>query len=202
MEFGKHSVMKSTFAAYALVQSVTISRLVAALVIAAIAPQAGTASILLLYSYALLSDLLDGILARKLCVTSHFGQILDIIADKALVAVSLLYAAAMGMDLLPLALIGARDLITLGMRAIPDGERQLLASSRWFGAMLMIGVVLATLAFALSTVAQIHAAGRAAFWVLAGLALINLISRIRLALAELRRAAGTYGDKQTGFGGL
>ncbi|HEX8063890.1 MAG TPA: CDP-alcohol phosphatidyltransferase family protein, partial [Allosphingosinicella sp.] len=80
--------MERSLPAFLLVQGVTVSRIIAAILIGALA-QHGTPFILGLYIFALASDFLDGFLARRLGVSSALGHALDLIADKLLTAVSL-----------------------------------------------------------------------------------------------------------------
>src|SRR5882724_10149688 len=102
-----------------LVQSISIFRILAVLVFVGLATNSTSRTLLtILYVFALISDLIDGYLARLLHVPSHFGRVMDLVADKSLAVVSLLYAAERGMPLLPLALIAARDIIMIGMRLV------------------------------------------------------------------------------------
>src|SRR5207245_1353451 len=102
-----------------LVESLSLSRLIAALLFAAVVfqsiPVAVPAS---LYIFAMCSDLLDGYLARKFEAETYFGKVLDLVSDKSMTIVSLLYAAERGVALLPLALIGTREVIMIGARLI------------------------------------------------------------------------------------
>lgn len=79
---------------------------------------------------ALLTEYLDGALARALRVTSRFGRILDPIADRCLfgaVVVTLLLDGSLGAG--PLAALGARDLLVVAgaLWVIARGQRHLLA---------------------------------------------------------------------------
>jgi CDP-diacylglycerol--glycerol-3-phosphate 3-phosphatidyltransferase len=89
-----------------LIQAISPARLIGALVFASIALQ-GFSPILVatVYTLAACSDLIDGYVARKLDVETFAGKIIDLISDKSLTVVSLLYAAAVGVDILPLAVI-------------------------------------------------------------------------------------------------
>jgi phosphatidylglycerophosphate synthase len=116
------------------VQLISISRLAAALVFSAIAFQPYPIVLVVgIYLVAAFSDLLDGFMARKLAVSSFAGTAIDLISDKALTVVSLLYAAAKGVAIFPLAVIAAREFLSLGLRLIEVNGKQLLPTSRLFG---------------------------------------------------------------------
>ncbi|MFA5897553.1 MAG: CDP-alcohol phosphatidyltransferase family protein [Hyphomicrobium sp.] len=116
-----------------------MSRPIAALVFACIAFQDfSTKVVVSVYLVAAFSDLLDGYVARRLCVTTFFGRIVDLIGDKALSVVSLLYAAAREVDIRPLAVIAVREIITLGARILVVDGRPLLPTSRVFGGALAV----------------------------------------------------------------
>jgi phosphatidylglycerophosphate synthase len=129
--------MLQTSTALWLVHGLSISRLLAALIFASIAFQdfplwfvAG------LYLVAAFSDVIDGYLARKWEATTFLGQVVDLISDKSLTVVSMLYAAARGVAILPLAVIATRELIVLGLRIVTVDGEQLLPTSRAFGGVM------------------------------------------------------------------
>jgi phosphatidylglycerophosphate synthase len=115
----------------------TLFRLLAALLFASIAFQDyPPAFAIILYAAAAGSDLIDGYVARKYQAASFSGQVLDLISDKSLTIVSLLYAAACGISIFPLAVIATRELVSLGLRMIVIDGRQLWPTSRFFGGVL------------------------------------------------------------------
>ncbi|MDQ7250949.1 CDP-alcohol phosphatidyltransferase family protein [Dongia sedimenti] len=119
---------------YWIVEAITISRLVAALLFASIAFQSLPLMLVVgLYVTAAASDLADGFLARRFKVVSNFGRAFDLVSDKSLTIVSLLYAAARGVDLLPLSIIGTREIIMIGARMITVSGTPLFPTSRFFG---------------------------------------------------------------------
>ena len=124
-------------ARYYVVQTVSLFRLVAAVAFASLAFQSvPTWLVASIYLSAVVSDLVDGSLARRFSVESFVGKIIDLISDKSLTIVSLLYVAALGLDLLPLAIIASREVIMLGLRAIEVEGSQLLPTSRIFGGIM------------------------------------------------------------------
>lgn len=179
--------MRRDLSAFLLVQSVTTSRIVAAILISAL-QEAGAPVILGLYTFALTTDFIDGFLARRLGVSSMLGHVLDLIADKLLTAVSLLYAASLGVPLLPLAVIALRDLIMLGMRAVRDRTGPLFPTSRWLGAMLLTGVVVTTATMASTGNPQINRICAGLYWLLGAIAMGNIVWRVGLVAQKLSRS--------------
>lgn len=117
-----------------VVQSISVFRLIAALIFACLAFQDIPLGLLATtYALAMCSDLVDGILARRLNEESFAGKVIDLISDKSLTVVSVLYAAERDVHLLPLALIATREIIVIGLRAITVDGTQLLPTSRLFG---------------------------------------------------------------------
>lgn len=177
--------MRRRLPALLLVHGITASRLGTAILLAAISHRVGGPIILSLYIFALSTDWVDGYLARKFDVASEFGHVFDLIADKSLVAVSLLYAASLGIEILPLALIGLRDLIMLGMRALGDPKGSLLPTSRRFGALLLCGVVALTVTSALYTHPEVRQVCLFLYWTLATVASINIVWRVGPMMRKL-----------------
>jgi len=175
-----------------IVQATSLFRLFSVLVFAALA--FGSVSRVLLaslYVFAMASDLLDGYLARKLHVTSYFGRVMDLVADKSLAVVSLLYAAERGMDLLPIALIATRDIVMMGMRLVIVDGRQLLPTNRTFGGLIALLLGANTILLLNSDAGYVLGISNYMCWVLAMIVTINLLARvyasadrIKLALAE------------------
>lgn len=125
-----------------IVELTTASRVCAGLVFVCLAFQPVPRTVLIgLYSIAIVTDVFDGYLARRLRVVTYLGRVLDLVSDKSLTLISLLYAAACGIDLLPLALIGTREIIAIGMRIIIVEGSQLLPTSRPLGGLrtLLVG---------------------------------------------------------------
>jgi phosphatidylglycerophosphate synthase len=121
------------------VQSISLSRLLAALLFASLAFHDVPPGFLAwIYGFAMCSDLVDGFLARRLRIGTYAGKVIDLVSDKSLTIVSLLYAAERGMDLLPLAMIATREIIMIGFRSIVVNEAQLLPTSRFFGGLMAL----------------------------------------------------------------
>jgi phosphatidylglycerophosphate synthase len=124
-----------------LVELITASRLLAGLLFASLAFQHVPRALLVgLYGFAIGTDLLDGFIARRLRAVTYLGKVLDLISDKSITIVSLLYAGARGIDLLPLAFIGSREIISLGARSILVDGLPLLPSNRLLGGFMALMV--------------------------------------------------------------
>lgn len=173
------------------VNSISLARLLAILLFAALA-SAGIETLLLLflYGFAAISDSVDGYVSRRFGVATYFGNVLDLVSDKSLTAVSLLYAATHGMDLLPLAIIVTRDTIMLGMRLITAGGTQLLPTSRLFGG------IMATLVWGNTFILiyQVNYGGitlntNLIYWVCSMVFMVNLIYRIHVSAPRIKTIA-------------
>ncbi|MFL6334484.1 MAG: CDP-alcohol phosphatidyltransferase family protein, partial [Pyrinomonadaceae bacterium] len=71
-----------------LVESISLARLMAALLFASLAFQDVPTTILAaLYALAMCSDLIDGYLARRLNAETYFGKVMDLVSDKSLTVV-------------------------------------------------------------------------------------------------------------------
>lgn len=123
-----------------MVSAISISRLLIALLFAAIAFHASPGLLAGVYVVAMVSDLIDGYLARTLKIETAFGRILDLTSDKCLTMVSLLFAATLRIDTLPLALIATREIVGLGIRMIPFDGTPLLPTNRTLGRLMVVAV--------------------------------------------------------------
>jgi phosphatidylglycerophosphate synthase len=170
-----------------LVQAVSLLRIVAGLLFACIAFQHVPRAVLLaLYGSAMISDLVDGRLAIRLHATTHFGKVLDLVGDKSLTIVSLLYAAARGIALPPLAMIGTRDIVMIGMRLVAVGGSQLLPTNRVFGGMLAFVLWGNTLCLILTTKGtSAFDAEEVVYWLVALVFWANLVLRLKTSARRI-----------------
>ena len=117
---------------------------------------------LTLFATVAITDYLDGYLARKLDATSEFGARLDPIADKLLVAVSLLALSEVSgwawFLVVPTVIIIVRDLgVTLLREAFKNVQTLSVTKlSKWKTAAEMVGI--GTCLFALASVSSIAVA--------------------------------------------
>jgi cardiolipin synthase len=101
----------------------TLSRVVAAPLVCALLmldTVIGTWVALALYVYACVTDFLDGYVARRTSQQSHFGRMLDPIADKLLVACALFVLVGIGrlpdIHMIPALVILSREIVVSGLR--------------------------------------------------------------------------------------
>src|SRR5690606_2997972 len=77
----------------------------------------------LVYSAAAITDLLDGILARRMGIVSVLGKFLDPLADKLLVAATLIWMVPMGrIHAWAVILLISREITVTGLRSIASSE--------------------------------------------------------------------------------
>lgn len=171
-----------------LVAFLSISRLLAALLFASLAfQQVPLALIGGIYFFAMASDLLDGFLARKLKVETYFGKVVDLVSDKSLTIVSLLYAAVRGIDILPLALIATREIIMVGARLIIVEGKQLFPTSRLLGGIMEILLWGTTLFLVFSgTRSDLIRIARIIYWGCAFFYILNFIVRIYVSRERIK----------------
>ncbi len=86
----------------------------------------------ILFGVAMLSDILDGKIARKYNLISDFGKVLDQIADKVLVSSVLIAFVADGyVSSLPVILILAREFLVSGLRMGVAAKGAIIAANLW-----------------------------------------------------------------------
>lgn len=124
-----------------IVQIVTISRAIAALVFISIAFVPGLTFVALgFYVYACLSDSLDGFLARRLSISTQTGGVLDLLGDKYLTIIALLYAAVKGVPMLPCAIAILREVFLLSVRSIVVNGQRIFPPQRILGTLTIIPI--------------------------------------------------------------
>jgi CDP-alcohol phosphatidyltransferase. len=166
----------------------SLFRLVAALLFASIAfKNIPVAIVAGLYVLAMASDVIDGYLARKLNVETYFGKVLDLVGDKSLTAVSLLYAAGCGINIFPLAMIAIREIIMLGARMIIIEGTQLFPTNRILGGMMWLLLWGNTL-FLVLTRQDTNLIGIAntIYWICALIFFFNFVARIYVSAHRIR----------------
>ena len=170
---------------------VSLARLLAGLLFAAIAFQPlPLAFPVTLYVAAMISDLIDGQIARREGAESYIGGIIDLISDKSLTIVSLLFAAACRVSIEPLALIGVREVIMLGARLINVDGRQIFATNRVFGGLMAALLWSNTLALLVGRgVGGVRQAAEIVYWVCAIIFTINLVMRSWEGVRRLKASA-------------
>lgn len=175
-----------------VVHLVSLTRLVAILLFAGLTSNGHHYPIFFmwLYSFAMISDLLDGYLSRRLKVETYFGKVLDLVADKSLTTVTLLYAATCGIDLFPLALIAVRDIVMLGMRLVVVNGLQLLPTNRIFGGIMATWLWGSTLILIhLSATGNTISSINSAYWLCSMVFTANFVIRVYVSAPKIQVVA-------------
>ena len=170
-----------------LVESISLSRLLAALLFASLAFQ--NVPVLLvsgIYVFAMCTDLIDGYLARRLKADTYFGKVVDLVSDKSMTIVSLLYAAAREISIFPLALIAIREIIMIGARIIIVEDKQLFPTSKIVGGLLALFLWGNTLFLVLATDAYLVKIASNIYWACALIFTLNLMVRIYVSAHRIK----------------
>jgi cardiolipin synthase len=157
-----------------------------------------------LFSAAGVTDWLDGHMARRWQQQSDIGRFLDPIADKLLVAATLLMLTAGGRlptgALLPALVILCRELLVSGLREYLAGLRVGLPVSRlakWKTFIQMLAIGFLIVGNAGPAVIPVKAIGGSLLWLAAILTLITGYDYLRAGLPHLNRApAPRHGKPQ------
>jgi cardiolipin synthase (CMP-forming) len=181
-----------------IIHSITLARLTCTVIFGCFVSSAAPISLLSsLLVFAMLSDALDGYLCRKFAAETYFGKVLDLVADKSLTLVCLLFAATRNVDIAPLCMIAVRDLLMIGMRLITVERNQIFPTNRVFGAAMAFTLWSSTIlllnARANSTLQVLNQV----YWACAIIYMINLILRVRTSAHNIAVAATTpmqFGD--------
>ncbi|MEO1721395.1 MAG: CDP-diacylglycerol--glycerol-3-phosphate 3-phosphatidyltransferase [Pseudomonadota bacterium] len=136
---------------------------------------------LALFTIAALTDFIDGWVARRFDMSSPIGQMLDPIADKAMVLIALMLLLALhaGQGLpwllaLPVTAIVLREVLVSGLREyLGDVKLPVTRLAKWktTAQLVATGLLLAALPGAIGP--ALHPAGLAVLWIAAGLTLIS-----------------------------
>lgn len=85
---------------------------------------------------AVLSDLLDGYLARKYNLTSVGGKLLDLFSDKYLNFISIIFLIIEGYPLCPLLMILTKEIFVLSFRSIEIDGEFIISTNRLIGGIM------------------------------------------------------------------
>jgi cardiolipin synthase (CMP-forming) len=176
----------------------TLSRIVAVPIVVALFYVPGNGARWLacvLFSTAAITDWLDGHMARRWNQQSDIGRVLDPIADKLLVAATLLMLTASGRlplgALLPALVILCREILVSGLREYLAGLRIGLPASRlakWKTAIQMTAIGFLIVGSAGPPFVPVTAIGGTLLWVAALLTLVTGYDYLRAGLPHLNRA--------------
>lgn len=101
---------------------------------------------ILLLVTAILSDLLDGYLAKKFNLTTKGGKLLDLFSDKYLNCISIIFLIIEKYPLVPLLIILTKEIFVLSFRSIEINGTFIIATNRLCGG-IMSGTLWATVVF-------------------------------------------------------
>lgn len=166
------------------VQSITLSRAAAAIVFASIAliPGAETWSFVV-FGYATVSDIADGLAARALGVVTSGGGALDIACDKYLTLFSLLFAVSAGAPLVPCCLSLSRDILVQAFRQIRINGRPLFTPIRALGVAVVAPIRFTTAFILVLRATAVPVPGdhtvAALCWLCAGMSFAVLVITVR-----------------------
>lgn len=145
----------------------------------------------IIFAMAAATDWLDGYLARQLDATSSFGRMLDPIADKVLVAVTLLALANVDhwgwMMFIPAILILMREVFVSGLREFMSGRNLVihvtaLAKFKTTAQLIALGFAIASPITPAEW--RIDSITIALFWIASGMTLITGWDYFKKALAH------------------
>lgn len=180
-----------------LPNALTLSRIVTTAVVCillALATPLASWLALAAYLYACATDFLDGYLARSRRQQSHFGKMLDPIADKLLVASVLLMAVAVerigGLSLLPALVILWREILVSGLReylAQLQVSVPVTALAKWKTTLQMVALGFLVVGEALPLIPGWTATdiGIVGLWIAAALTVVTGYDYLRAGLAHL-----------------
>lgn len=133
-----------------------------------------------IFIYACLTDMLDGFLARKLNCTSKTGGTLDLFSDKYLTVISLIYAIAKGLPVLPCSVAILREIFLLSMRSVQVDGKSLFPPQRLIGTLMVIPIWSGTVLLLQhhNFISISWKCFQIFYWIIGGLALINLVYKI------------------------
>lgn len=163
------SVQKYT--AWNLPNAISLLRIFTApiLILLLISPNKKTSLIAaIVFAVAALTDWLDGYLARRMSVETTFGKFLDPLADKLLIATSLVMLIPMGrVPVWMAALIIGREIAVTGLRAVVSREGVIISASRLgkYKTVFQIVSVIALLVHYKFLGIDFHIVGTAFLWI-------------------------------------
>lgn len=141
---------------------------------------------------ACITDYLDGYYARTLRQTTQLGQFLDPMADKLLIASTLLLLVGFdhikGISLIPAIIILCRELLVSGLReflAETKMSMPVTQLAKWKTALQMVSLTILIAATPLTDYVYLHTLGTFGLWISAALTLITGYDYCRFGLKHL-----------------
>lgn len=195
---GDHAAQRETAGRWRhLPNALTLSRivLIAPLIWLIALPQGWAAWLAgAVFLVASATDFVDGFAARRLQVVSHFGKLMDPIADKLMVAALLVALAAygrldVGLAMVPAIIILLREILISGIREYLAGMGAaglpVTALAKWKTAVQMAALTLAILGAPQAGGDLMAIGGAATLWVAALLTVVTGWDYLQQALAQL-----------------
>ena len=156
-----------------------------------------------LFTAAAVTDWLDGHMARRWAQQSEIGRFLDPIADKLLVAATLLMLTAYGRlpmgALLPALVILCREILVSGLREYLAGLRVGLPVSKlakWKTAIQMVAIGFLIVGDAGPVLLQVKDVGGLLLWIAASLTLVTGYDYLRAGLTHMAAPEPRHGKPQ------
>lgn len=119
-----------------LIQLVSIYRAVAMLIFISLYTVIPNEVNSILLVSAIISDLIDGYLARKFNLTTTGGKLLDLFSDKYLNCISIIFLIIEQYSLLPLVIILTKEIFVLSFRSIEIDGKFIISTNRIFGGIM------------------------------------------------------------------
>lgn len=145
--------------------------------------QEGLTGALCIFIFCSISDFLDGYLARAFKQTTKIGQILDPLADKLLIATTLILMIGFGLTsknaIIPAAIIMCREIMVSEMREIVFNNGSNFKTSwiaKWKTATQMMAITIILSAVFFPYKEKVTLFGEIMLWISASLATISAIS--------------------------
>jgi len=148
-----------------------------------------------LYTVAALTDFFDGYLARAYSQQSAFGRFLDPIADKLLVAATLLtmtgFGQVAGLVILPALVILCREIMVSGLREFLAEIRigvPVSTLAKWKTLIQMVAIGFLIVGDYGPAALSVRLIGETGLWIAAALTLITGYDYLRAGLRHIQRA--------------
>ncbi|MBS0236417.1 MAG: CDP-diacylglycerol--glycerol-3-phosphate 3-phosphatidyltransferase [Proteobacteria bacterium] len=142
-----------------------------------------------IFIFASITDFLDGYLARTWRAQSNFGRVLDPIADKLLVAATLMMLVHLSqVDVLPALAILCREILVSGLREYLAEIKVAMPVSRLSKVktgVQMVAIVILLLGDEILGVPHIGQVGRIAIWIAALLTLVTGYAYLKKGLQHI-----------------
>jgi cardiolipin synthase len=142
-----------------------------------------------IFTFCCITDYLDGYYARTYSQTTKIGQILDPLADKILISVSLLFISGFGLinsiTIIPASIILCREIIISGMREGVDSFNT-SKLSKWKTTIQMLAIVL-ILSASFAENNELKTCGEVMLWGSSGMAIASGLVYYKKYISQRRK---------------